>query len=202
MKRLIVFSVPVLVIITTSIFFLGCPGEGQECPAPTGSEHFYVSFTLDGTEIEPENVVLIYGMANKGYDGPEITVFQDFNSMAVMAWSCPYGAGGSFKFCFNCELNFDTRGEYIGTYSDQGITIGQLGELNSLEIKEGGQLYYYDLIDGSVTITAFGDVGGDVIGTLNLTFQAGTYTAPSYGLNLTAIGQFCVKRVADSNRFF
>ena len=122
--------------------------------------------------------------------------------MAMQSYECPYADGGSSKIRFGFELYFDTRGDYIGTYSDQGITIGQLGGLTALEIKEGGQLYYYELVDGSVTITAFGDVGGDVIGTFDLTFIAGTYVAPSYSWELTVTGQFSVKRVADSYRSF
>jgi len=41
----------------------------------------------------------------------------------------------------------------------------------------------------------------DVIGTVNLTLEAVEHAAPSHGIDLTAIGQFCVIRVEDSIRF-
>ena len=178
---------------------MGCPSE-DECPAPTGSEYYYVSFVLDGPAIEPENVFLIYGGADKGFSGPEITVYKDYNVMLIGAFNCPYAGGGISKFSFGCELAFDTRGNYIGTYSDQGITVGNFYFGNILQIKEGGELYNYNLVDGSLTITSFGDVGGDAEGTFNLTLEAILKSAPSYGIDLTAIGDFRLIRLADSNR--
>lgn len=194
MKKVFVFCVVILVIIAPSILFLGC--DGLECVVPTGREYYYVSFVLDGPAIDPENVILNFGSV-KG--GPEITVYQDDDSMVISAFWCPYSWGGHSIFLLDCHLLFDTRGDYIGTYGDQGTTIGQF--YSRYTIKEDGQLYEYHMVDGSLTITSFGDVGGDVIGTFNLTLEGDVPSAPSYGLSLTAIGEFRVIRIEDSYRY-
>ena len=87
-------------------------------------------------------------------------------------------------------------GEYIGKYGGDAPYVG--GFQFFLCLKEDGLLYCYGAdVTGTMTIYTVGNVGGDVDGVFDVTFEAMSTSAPSYGSPLTVIGGFRLLRVSD-----
>jgi len=193
MKKVVVLCCVVLVILLpTSLFINNCVTES--CTIPTGPDYYHIGFTLDGFAIDEQDIILNFGDDNEP-ENPLLAL--DINQkLKMVGWYCRGGDPASFtKFKVNIGLQFYTPGEYEGVYGGSGPSIGSVGSL--LTIMEEDIEYEYQASDATLTITAFGDVGGDVVGTFDFTYES-TNPAPSFSTPLTATeGGFRVLRIPD-----
>lgn len=199
MKKVIVLCSIVVVILVLAFLFINSCGS-ETCTEPTGPDYHYVRFTLDGPVIDAEIIILNFGV-DKDISSPTFALWPDGNetgtNMVLEGWYCGGGQETSINFRLLIGLIPYTPGVYIGTYGGESPTAGFFTYFG-LEIIENGERYYYNytFADSSLTIITFGDVGGDAVGTFDVTMVSDA-SAPSYGINLTAIGEFRFLRVPD-----
>ena len=194
MKKVTVLCFIILVILLTTFLVINnCVTE--RCTIPTGPDYYHIGFTLDGFAIEQQDIIFNFG-DDAEPENPRLALDINQDSMEMIGWYCRGGDPASFTtFKVNIGLYFDTPGEYEGVYGGPGPSIGSVGSL--LTITEEDIEYEYFASDGTLTITAFGDVGGDVVGIFDFTYES-TNPAPSFSTPLTATGGgFRVLRIPD-----
>lgn len=196
MKKVIVLCSVVLLFLVSAFLFVGCTAE-DECTKPAGPDYYYIRFTLDGSEMDAEEIIILnYGRSDVEGNNPWVTLSPSGNSMWFNGMYCiPGSTPADVLVEMQGWLYPNTPGEYIGTYGGPDTPVGYYTIFP--EITESGELYYYHAVDGTIKIISFGDVGGDVVGTFDLTYENDNIPAPSYGSPLTAIGEFRLLRVSD-----
>jgi hypothetical protein len=184
MKKVFVLCFVVLVILLPAFLFINNCGPPQ-CTIPTGPDYYHIGFTLDGFAIDEQDIILNFGCDS---EDPWIVLRSEitFDSMEIDGWYC---RGGDIA-------SFPTFKVHIGLYSyTPGVYEGYVG--SGLTITEDDIEYEYTTSDATLTITSFGDVGGDVVGTFDFTYES-TNPAPSFSTPLTATGGgFRVLRIPD-----
>lgn len=202
-NRIFIPGTIILIIIVLLGLFTGCSifGDpdppGGPCIEPTEPNYHYIRFTLDGLAMDAEDVILNFG----GYDDPTLVWWPNLGWTEMDGFNCGGGQTAAFpQFRLWARLSPYTPGVFEGVYGGPGPSIG--GVSISLTITEGGIEYQYGATSSTLTITTFGDVGGDVVGTFDATLEstdpAPSLGSPSFGSSLTAtIGEFRVLRGAD-----
>ena len=180
MKKLLVLCFILGVFFVPAFLFASsCDSEGE------GAE-YYINFTLEGVEYS----------CTFGFTGVETDPFaadQSGGSWTFMAGvngeTTPFGEpSGDYAWV---EVYFD--GSTIGTF-----TIAEEDFDFYIWIAVGGNYYYYYTSAGTLQVTAYGEVGGAVEGTFNLTLEGGIEPAALGDSPLTITGSFRVKRIEFS----
>lgn len=178
MKKLLVLCFVLGVFfVPTFLFASKCDSEGAE---------YYINFTLEGVEYS----------CTFGFTGVETDPFAAAQS------------GGIYTFMAGVTGETTLFGEPSGDYAwvevyFEGSTTGTFttaGEDFEVEIwiAEGGNYYYYYESAGTLQVTAYGEVGGVVEGTFDLTLEGGIEPAALGDSPLTITGSFRVKRIEFS----
>jgi hypothetical protein len=194
MKKVIVLCFVVLVMFVPAYLFGGCAGDDM-CTKPTEPDYYHIGFTLDGFAIDQQDIIFNFGF-DIG-DDPTLALNTDHTSLLMVGWYCKGGTVADFAmFKVEISLVIFTPGVYEGVYD--GPSPPAIGNVyGRLIITEDDIDYDYSVTDGTLTITAFGNVGGDVVGTFNFTYES-TNPAPSFSTPLTATGGgFRVLRIPD-----
>lgn len=91
-------------------------------------------------------------------------------------------------------LNASSPGTYVGAYD------GSVGWTSMyLVIVEDGKNYSYNHpSSGFVEIKVFSGVGGDVLGTFDIAFEAMDDPSPTFGATFATTGEFRLLRVSDA----
>ena len=194
MKKSIVLCFVLLVILVPAFLFT-CGGNGKVmCTKPTGPDYYYIRFDLDG-----EDIILNYGSPDFDKYNPWVAISPSEDLICFGGRYCYYSIEPDLLFFLGGWLHPSTPGEYIGEYGDGSAT--PIGGYNiQLIIRESGVRYdYISDVSGTLTITTIGDVGGDVEGAFDITFESyeTSTPAPSYGSPLTAVGTFRLLRLSD-----
>jgi len=178
MKKLLVLCFVLGVIFVPAFLFASsCDSEGAE---------YYINFTLEGIEYS-----LTFGVTDIETD--------------------PFAAaqsGGSFTFMSGVNVETTSFEEPSGDYARveaifNGATTGIFTTASEdfevdIWIVEGGIYYYYFATAGILQVTTYGEVGGAVEGTFNLTLTGGIVPAALGDSPLTTTGSFRVKRIEYS----
>ena len=193
MKKIIVLCFVLLVIfVPISLFISSCDSAGED---------YYIRFTLDGQEY-----ILTFGYTDESTDAPVVALQQisDTQDLIVIYGSNWKEGGDTSGILINFlgTLRPYVQGEHLGDY-----TLEEINGLNSvfvgygylsLEIFDIPDMYLYRATAGTVTITSFGDVGGAVEGTFDVTL---TYMVPlDLGdPTLPVTGDFRLLRVSEDD---
>ena len=209
MKKVIVLCFVVMVFLVPTSLFGSCSGKddengvngpddpdgpyGPNCTKPTSPDYYTIRFTLDGSAIDQQDIILNFSGDS---DDPILALWTDLDWMEMSGWYCKGGTVAEFPtFEMWARPMFYTPGVYEGVYG-RGEP-GPIGYIEStIKIIEDDIEYDYWLTDGTLTITMFGNVGGDVEGTFDFTYELAE-PAPSFGTPLTALGEFRVLRLTD-----
>jgi hypothetical protein len=205
MKKVDVLCAVVLVSLVPVFLFWGCAGDGDEkgdgdedvCTKPAGTDYYYIRFILDGSEIDAQNIILNFG---GDVNDPTLVWWPNLGWIEFEGFYCEGGKDASFPiFQLWIQMVPSTPGEFEGVYD--GPDPPAIGGVSScLNIWEDDLVYeYWVMTDGTLTITTFGDVGGDVEGSFDFTLETleEDGAAPSFGTPLTAVGNFRVLRGSD-----
>lgn len=206
MKKMVVLCAVVLVSLVPVFLFWDCAGDGDGdgdgdedvCTKPVGTGYYYIRFTLDGSEIDAQDIILNFG----GDDAnPTLVWWPNLGWIEFTGFYCEGGTNASFPiFQLWIQPVPSTPGEFEGLYD--GPDPPSIGGVSScLSIWEDGLVYeYWVTADGTLTITTFRDVGGDVEGSFNFTLETVEEedAAPSFGTPVTAVGNFRVLRGPDN----
>jgi hypothetical protein len=192
MKKYIFFSFILLVILIPAFLFAASCDSGGE------GEDFYIRFTMDGQEY-----ILTFGYSDGSTDAPvaalqHISDTQDGIFLYGSNWEESGDTSGILVSFLGSLLPY-IKGEYIGDYTlavingFNSIYVGD-GYL-SINIWDGLDGYQYRATGGTVTFTSFGDVGGAVEGTFDVTFTI-MLPAALGDSPLTVTGGFRLLRVS------
>ena len=198
MKKVVMVCFVVLVILVpVFLFIVGCFSEDM-CTKPTEPDYHYIRFTLDGPEMDAEEIIILnFGRPDVDAENPMVTLSPDEDSMNYSGTYCFHtSTPPDVMFEMYGWLYPNTPGEYIGTYGGLDTPVGYFSTWPW--ITENGEVYMYHTVDGTIEITSFGDVGGDVVGTFDLTYESDNIPAPSYGSPLPITGDFRLLRVSDT----
>jgi hypothetical protein len=170
MKKLIVLCFVLLVMVIPAFLFASsCDSAGDE---------YYIKFTMNGQEY-----ILTLGYTDESTDAPVVALQQISDTQYVILiygsnWEEGGDTSGILVDFLSSFLPY-VQGEYLGDYTLEeinGLNSIYIGYGNlSLEIFDTPDLYIYRATAGTLTITSFGDVGGAVEGTFDVTI---TYMPP------------------------
>jgi len=196
MKKIVVMCFVVLVIFLPTLLFINnCVTES--CTIPTEPDYYHIGFTLDGFAIDEQDIIFNFG-DDHSPENPALALNTDHTGLLMIGWYCRGGDPVSFTtFQVQISLTIDSPGVYVGVYGGPDPPV--IGAVyGSLTIVEDDIEYTYSVTDGTLTITAFGDVGGEVVGTFDFTYESEN-PAPSFSTPLTATGGgFRVLRIQDN----
>lgn len=195
MKKLVVLCAVVVVILVLTFLFINSCGP-ETCTIPTEPDYYHIGFTLDGFAIDQQDIIFNIGFDN-GED-PTLALNTSHTSLLMVGWYCKGGEDAPFPtFEVEISLAIYTPGEYEGVYG--GPDPPAIGDVyGHLTITEDDIDYDYFVTDGTLTITTFGDVDSDVVGTFDFTYESEN-PAPSFSTPLTATGGgFRVLRIRDN----
>ena len=184
MKKVIVLVFVGLVILVPAFLFWGCASE-DGC-----STEYYIKFTVNGQEYS-----LNSGTPQIDENTPAITVSPNEDTIYTQNGTCGSADQMQLSIEFYGWLYPDTPGEYIGTYSQTGSDDGLSNIYLMISEPFPDQSSYFQS-GGTFTITTFGDVGGIVEGTFDVTWVSSA-PAPSFGSPMTTVGEFRLLRVSD-----
>ena len=192
MKKIIAFCFVVLVIfVPVYLSASSCDSSGED---------YYIKFTMDGQEY-----ILTFGNSEESTDAPvvalqEINDTQDLIVIYGSNWEEGGDTSGILVYFLGSLLPY-IKGENLGDY-----TLEEINGLNSiyagygyvsLEIYDIPDMYQYRATGGTLTITSFGDVGGAVEGTFNVTLTYMDMEPLDLGdPTLTITGDFRLLRVS------
>ena len=201
MKKLIVLCFVLLVILIPAFLFASSCESGGE------GEDFYIRFTMDEQEY-----LLTFGYSDDSTDAPVVALghindTQDVIDLFGTNWEEGGDTSGILVDFYGSLLPY-VQGEYLGDYTLTGNNGVGVNVLNSIYVGYGHlyiniwddpDSYQYSTTGGTVTITSFGDVGGAVEGTFDVTF--GIYLGPvALGdPTLTITGDFRLLRVSEDD---
>lgn len=192
MKKLIVLCFALLVILIPAFLFASSCESGGE------GEDFYIRFTMDGQEY-----ILTFGYSDGSTDAPVATLqivdTQDRIYLFGSNWEEDGDTSGILVDFWGSLVPY-IQGEYLGDY-----TLAVINGLNSIFVGYGNlsieifdipDFYQYRATGGTVTITSFGDVGGAVEGTFDVTFGIDLGPVALGDPTLTITGDFRLLRVS------
>ena len=188
-----------ILILVIAVLLLG------DCTTPNctwgSAEDHYIKCIMDGQEYMLNHAHGGFA-GHEGYsDDPPMVLSPDGSTLAFRG-DGPYdGKKCDLEIIIYGKLYPDTPEVYIGTYYKfeySGPETPDGFHAIALMINEGGTYYNYLSTDGTITITTFGDVLGDVVGAFNFTFESdNSAPAPSFDSSITATGEFRLLRVSD-----
>jgi len=189
MKKLLVLCFALVVMLIPALLFASsCDSAGDE---------YYIRFTMDGQEY-----ILTFGYSDGSIDAPVVALSISDTQDRIYLFGSNWEEGGDTSDIlvdFLGSLFPYIQGEYLGDYTLAGVnglnsTYVGYGYL-SIEILDIPDFYIYRATGGTLTITSFGDVGGAVEGTFDVTF---TYMVPTAlgDPTLAITGDFRLLRVS------
>jgi hypothetical protein len=193
MKKLIVLCFVLLVILIPAFLF------ASSCESGGGGEDFYIRFTMDEQEY-----ILTFGYSDGSTVAP-VVVLQHISDTqdGIFLYGSNWEEGGETSGIlvdFLGSLFPYIKGEYLGDYTlvvINGLNSILVGDgYLSIEILDIPDFYIYSATGGTVTITSFGDVGGAVEGTFDVTF---TLPAALGDPTLAITGDFRLLRVSEDD---
>jgi hypothetical protein len=189
MKKVIMLCAVVLVVLVPVFLFWGCAGD--EC-STTAAADYYVKLIIDDQEY-----FLNGGADYIDENNPTVSVSSNEDSISVISQTCGDKDEQPFAFEFSGWLDPNTPGVYLGTYDLTGSDVG-FSFIGLLIFEPAPTTFGYTQSEGTITITSFSAVGGDVKGTFDITWVSSS-PAPSFGSPLTTVGEFRLLRVSDEH---
>ena len=197
MKKLIVLCFALLVIFVPAFLFASSCESGGE------GEDFYIRFTMDEQEY-----ILTFGYSDGNTAAPVVALLHISDTQDdILIYGSNWEEGGEtsdIRVDFWGPLFPYIKGEYQGDY-----TLAVVNGFNSIYVGYGYltidiwddlDWYRYNSTGGTVTITSFGDVGGAVEGTFDVTFMGGIVEPAALGDSpLDVTGDFRLLRVSEDD---
>ena len=153
------------------------------------ADYYYVRLTIDGQEY-----FINSGSTTIDEYNPTVSVSPNEDSISIVSTTC--AADKMFvSFSFSGQLNPNTPGAYLGTYSLTGSDAG-LSFIYLSIYEPFPDISEYFQSAGTITINQWGVVGGFCEGTFNVTWISPS-PATSFGSPLTTVGDFRLLRVSD-----